>query len=448
MEFLEIFNLFLILFVVFLSGIFGWTRLKQNNVSCILYGYYLVIFGLAQLFAFVFNIEFAFPIEIKLKANILNIIVLFFIFLGEKLLFQKIKKTDKANEEKTIRIIKNNKLNLSILMWLTLILSMCGFVFLILGKGIPLEYFFSAKTRTVYTVAVNWFFVFSGSSLLLFVMISNYISLIKKNWLVLGIGALITLLAVSLAGTRAYVFFIIGPFLYYYISFNKINTKLKKIMFASSFIILFFIFFTTLHLWRWQEERTPQVFLEQLLDKRTYFFLLENPNSEFNYRLRIFQAVTLFPRENDWLYGNTYKNILLFWLPSGFSEKNKVDTMYKFADAIDGTTSAYERRRSIQPTLTGDFYINFGYLFWLPALIWGMGLSFVYIKARNNIFWNLLAGSSLVYFLALSLRGSIYLAFFQIITFTIFLICIFFILYIPRLNYYNKLKNNEENKEK
>ena len=120
--------------------------------------------------------------------------------------------------------------------------------------------------------------------------------------------------------------------------------------------------------------------------------------------------------------------------------------MYKFADAITGTTTAYEERRSVHPTFTGDCYINFGYLFWFPALMWGAAISFVHIKAKTNAFWNLLAGSTSIYFVVLFCRGSMYQASFQVIICAIFLTFALFILYVPYLNRYRISQSVQEYK--
>jgi len=404
----ETINLFLIFITIFFSGALAWKRLRQNNVSCVFYAVYLAIFGLAQILGLVLGADSSFPIAIRLKANIVNIGVLFSLFLGENLIFQKpwLVKTfpvKKSNAQK-------DNFYLSVLLWVTFIISFGGFLLLIRRGGA------SDLGRWLFSL----------------ILISNYISLVKRKWIMFGIGTLLVLDILTIASARAFLIYIIGPLLYYYITVKtKKNFSARKAIMVGLCIPLFFIVFETVHLWRWQPQRTAGMFSKYLFDKKTYLFLLNNPKSEFNYRLYYFRIIDLFPRQYGWLYGNTYKTVFLFWLSSRKSEGIKVDTMYKVADALTETSSAYLERRSVQPTFTGDCYINFGYLFWLPALIWGMGLAFLHIKAQRNIFWNVLAGSSLVYFLALSLRGSISMAFFQIILCAAFLMIMFVILGVP-----------------
>lgn len=405
---MEIINLLLILVTIFFSGMVGWKRLRQGNVSCLFYAICLTIFGIAQLLGLVLGADSSFSVGIRLKANLISIGVLVSLFLGENLVLRNpgIVKTFSAKKSSA----QKNNFYLSVLLWVTFIISIGGFLLLIRRGGV------SDLGRWLFSL----------------IMISNYISLLKKRWIIFGIGTLLILEVLTVASARAFLLYIIGPLVYYYITVRiKKNFSARKAILLGLCIPLFFIVFETVHLWRWQPQRTPEIFSKYLFDKKTYFFLLNNPASEFNYRLYYFRLIELFPRDYGWLYGNTYKTVLLFWLPSGKSGGIKVDTMYKVANALTGTSSAYIERRSVQPTFTGDCYINFGYLFWLPALIWGMGLSFVHIKAQRNIFWNLLAGSTLVYFLALSLRGSISMAFFQIILCATFLVIMFVILGVP-----------------
>jgi len=434
MDSLEVINLFSILFIISFSGIIGLKRLKQNNASSVLYGCYFIVFGIFQLLSIILNTESmnSFSVNIRLKSNILNIGILLCLFLGENLVLQKVKTAKKFLI--STKITKKNNSYLSILMWTCLILSVCGFFIMIWAMGIPfntnalssysrIEYRFAQRSSSFLTVSC-W--------LLSLLLIANYISLVKKNKTALIIGILITFASIWLRGSRAYLLYFVGPFLYYYITTKKI--KLKNIIFIGVFAIIFFIAFGTFHLWRWQTERTPQTFIKLLFNEETYSFLASYHGSEINRSITNFQATELFPKQHDWLYGNTYKTIFLFWLPSGMSEGIKIDTMYKFADATNKTTIAYQERASNHPTFTGDCYINFGYLFWLPAIIWGIGLAIFHIKAKKNMFWNLLAGSSLVYLLGLSFRGSIYLAFFQIIMCAIFLLFATFILQAPYQN--------------
>jgi len=430
MNSLEVINLISIIFIILFSGIVGLKRLKQNNVSCVFYGCYFVIFGVFQILSIILGTESmnSFSVDIRLKSNILNIGILLCLFLGENFILQRIK-TAKKNQQ--VLKIKKNRSYLSILMWISLVLSICGFFIIIWSMGLPFNInVLSSYSRVQYRFAQrSSSFQMLGQWLLSLVLIANYISLVKKNKTTLILGILITLACIWLKGSRAYILYFIGPFLYYYITTKKIN--FKKVFLVGIFIIIFFITFENIHLWRWQTERTPQTFVKQFFDKKLYSFFLSYKGSEFSRSITNFQATALFPKEHDWLYGNTYKTIFLFWLPSGMSEGIKMDTMYTFSNVTNKTTTAYQKRASNHPTFTGDCYINFGYLFWLPAIIWGIGLAIFHIKAKKNILWNLLAGSSLVYLIALSFRGSIYQAFFQIIICAIFLLFTTFILQVP-----------------
>jgi len=422
MDSLEIINLISIIFITFFSGIVGFKRLKQNNASCVLYGFYFIIFGIFQLISVLLNTEsmISYSVDIRLKSNLLNIGILLCLFLGESLIFQHVKIGKEALPG--IKITRKNNSYLSVVMWISCVLSICGLFIFIWALGLPFNVnILSTYSRGNFRFAQNSsLLLMIGQWLLSLILITNYIAIVKKNKAMLITGIVLVLVCIWIRGSRVYLLFFVGPFLYYYITTKKI--KFKSIIFIAVFTILFFITFVTVHLFRWQTERTPQTFIKQVFNKETYLFLLYSSSSEINRSITNFQATKLFPEKHDWLYGNTYKSIFLFWLPSGMSGGLKRDTMYIFSDVKNRTNSAYQQRASDHPTFTGDCYMNFGYLFWFPALIWGIGLAIFHIKARKYIFWNLLAGSSLVYLLGLSFRGSVYIGFFRAILCAIFLL--------------------------
>jgi len=421
---LDFFNIFLIASIILMGLPLFYKRFKQGNLSCIFYLYHFLIFGISQILGFILETDTAFPIEVRTKANIIVILSMFFFYLGEIFIFQSINLGKINNLKKNLIFEIQNYRITSSLLWVSLILSIIGFFVIIRVKGIPLSSMLYYETRTVYRLQGSNLGLTLGGFLTTLSLIATYIALIKRSRMGVIMCILVAYLNLALGGARAYIFLFLGPFFYYLVNIKEF---VKKIKFGGIMIIILLsmislIFFEALHLWRWQETRTIQNLLNVISQKETYVFFLQDPMSEFNYRIKLFQAVELFPEKYDWLYGNTYKNVLLFWLPSGMSKGIKIDTIYKFSDAIYGKETSYIERQSIQPGFVGDCYINFGYLFWFISFIWGMMLSIVYIMANTKVIWNLIFGSSLTYFLVLSMRGSIYLAFYAVIVISIFII--------------------------
>lgn len=426
--YLEILNFYLIIFIMLVSVILMFKRLKQGNMTFIFYGYHFVILGLMQVISTILGGDKSFPIDIRFKADVLASIVILSFLIGESFTLQILKMYKKSSSREYILEKIRNDSFLSIIIWVVTAFSILGLALYVKTKGIPFTKILSYETRTIYRSTGTWFGQILGSYLFSLIMISIYIALIKNNWKILFLDSLIVYILMSMSGTRAYIFYLLGPLTYYYIGMRKL---FKKIKLTNTFIIIvaifmFSIIFEAIHLWRWLEMRTFSNLIKVLFDLKTYNFLLNDDASELNYRIKIFQAVELFPKYYDWLYGNTYVNIFLFWLPSGVSKGLKIDTIYKFADAIYGTSSSYLERASIQPSFVGDCYINFGYLLWIPALMWGVLFSTIFVKADRDILWNIISGSSIVYLLALLMRGSIYLASYRFILNTIFIIGIIF----------------------
>lgn len=424
-------NLLLTIILILFSGKVGWKRLKQKNVTCIFYGFYFMFFGISNLIRYIFHIEYiyppgvllpriySFPIYIEIKSNFLNILILFSWYIGENVFY----KTQYNSPNR----IGFRKPFFAKLMWFSLVFSILGIMILLWSKGISLslQAFLSYTSRLEHRVPKSWLGGVIGANLISFVTVANYISLLRRNYLVTIICFLISIFLLTLTGTRAYLLYFIGPFLYFYIKNIIKNIKIKKKHIIATFLFLLIIpsISEIIRTWRWSEMRTLEKFLKTASNIETYQLLLRYPLSELNiYSYFLNNAVLLFPEQQEWLYGNTYKNIFLFWLPSGLSKGLKVDTIYLFEDALVGTSSSYQERRSMHPTFTGDCYINFGWLCWVPAFFWGSFFSFFENKARNRSFFNILAGSCIVKLIVYLFRGSIYLGVFSIIVLTGYLI--------------------------
>jgi hypothetical protein len=267
-----------------------------------------------------------------------------------------------------------------------------------------------------------------GGNLIALSMIAGYLSLVKKKMVFFYVIIGINLVASMAFGARHYLLHFMGPLLFYMVVDNsKANSIRKK---WTGKLVVFFLLGILLvgmigifQVFRNQNNRTLPELVRITKHPRTYSLMLQNPNAELNFRVWAFSAVDLFPRKHDWLYGNTYLSMLLFWLPTKLSGGLKMDTMYIFSDVIVGTKTSYSLGVSSHPTFTGDLYINFGFLFWIPAILWGiiLGINHMKIFKPSAFLYRILIGSTSVYFLLLVFRGSLYQSFMKVI------ICCFYL---------------------
>jgi hypothetical protein len=361
-------------------------------------------------------------------SNVIVIVSLFAIYLGEEVVLRLRGKKDKISPD----YIQNNLYKgglvndlqsalsedrLNMLMWGGAIVSILSFAYLILGDGLSLDDKLGTgrlelRSSTLHSMslsAARWVFIVN--------MVVIYISVYwKKNWVIAGTMIMLDVLAGLVFGERAYLLYAVSPLLFIYLARGK--KRIRGLIFAGIILGVFSVFvFGVLHMFRWQNIRNEEALVNVLFDPYTYEFMLTDDQSDLNIRSALFDAVDVFPEKHDWLYGNTYKTLLLFWLPSSLSSGYKVDTMYLFAYAVTGDPDTVANRGSMHPTLVGDFYINLGYFYCVGAFLWGVisGTIFRTSKEDKPSYVNLIVGSCWIYFLMVSLRGSIHQAFLTIV---------------------------------
>jgi oligosaccharide repeat unit polymerase len=425
---LEKINFVLCLFLALFSGYLSVRRLKQRNVTSLLYGLYFVFFGVTNALRIVSGLEYShdlaryvggessFPVIVELKANLINLIMIFFFFIVEEAFVRRKRGRSALLSERRMEFFSK-------FLWVILIISVLGFMAKLKVKGVPLDVdaLIASEMRTVYrTVGIesSLVVVFINQAIGL-IMIYNYLALLRGRRFHFSLGVLFTILLVVSSGTRSYVLFSLGPFLYYYITRKKFRSS--HIAFGLIFLIAIAPISEIIRSWRWLGQRNLTSLLNVTSDVKTYSLLFTYPGSELNiYTYSLNNALVLFPEKHDWLYGHTYRNILLFWVPPNLLEKPK--TIHLFKDLLFGERSAYLAKSSAHPTFTGDSYMNFGYLFWLPALFWGGVFSIMYIKSKRNSIIEMVMGSCSVYFLMYLFRGSIYLGCVTVIMVAAFLV--------------------------
>lgn len=126
-----------------------------------------------------------------------------------------------------------------------------------------------------------------------------------------------------------------------------------------------------------------------------------------NYHGAFLAAIDLFPDEHRYLYGATYRRILLAPIPVALAGGLKPeDTHITFGETIAGPGTAL----SVPPSIPGDGYINFGGALGTVFImaIWG-GLGALADRALSRRTWTFLwLGPNLVRVSLLFLRGQPY----------------------------------------
>jgi hypothetical protein len=456
---MEEFYPILVLVEMLISGTLSWARFKEKNASSFFYLLYFIFFGVAGLLGVLFPTDYYylpsikglphipfFPIDVKVRACFLNIVVLMAFYVGESLFSRRLLRRS-LSSKKELADHFDEKLRddpfVSFVLIVSLIISVAGLFILIHSKldTISIQKLMSYKMRTELRTGGSWLMGVIGSQFLALVMLVNYIAIVRKKiWaLIIGVGVVFVLILSS--GTRSYMLFFIGPIIFWGLT----SKKTKSIIVLSGVLLFIAMPFCSeyMRVWRWSERRDLNSFIAAVTDSTTYENMSNYPLSEINiYQYFLNNAVTVFPDECNWLYGNTYRNILLFWLPSGLSGGNKIDTIYAFRDALLGTHDSYSKRSSMHPTFTGDCYINFGYLFFVPPLIWGAFFLWLQRKSIRHIYWNLLTGSTIVYLFMYLFRGSLYFGFFTFIWIAVYLYAIKLI-YIIQSEFFRTVAQND-----
>jgi oligosaccharide repeat unit polymerase len=412
-----------VLGIIVIGTLVASDRWKKRNISFIVYMAEAIIFGFAPLAGWIFHVDFYFSHTVVTISNTIALVSILAMYMGEEVVLRSRKTAPAApaSVNKASRATLGSWFTEPLspketdrLVWLTFTLSLMGFLYLLFGQALSIQEMINTGRMELRLELLPDLSGTLARGLVIVSMVAMYLALSSgRHKLVFWTLVALNLLATGIFGERSYVLYVFAPVFFQYVAMRKKEARAGVFWVGLMGVLFVLGVLGILHVFRWQVRRNFQTFVNVVTDSRTYEFVLYEPLSDLNNRLALYNAVDLFPRQHDWLYGNTYKTILLFWLPSSMSGGLKEDTMYIFAYAVSRDPATLRERGSMHPTLPGDLYINFGYFFWVGAFLWGCLFGWIHkliSRHKNDVVHNLI-GSAWVYFLLLSVRGSIYQSF-------------------------------------
>lgn len=425
-------NLLLLVIIVVVSLFLAANRLARNNPSALLYGLFFLFLGVVPLAFLFFDDQYSANIQIELEVNIIVFLILLFMAFGEDifnllLYHNTLKKGPIINLGRSFLLTPCSSLMLKRFVVFVSPIICIGFAYYVFSYNLTLTELLATgrmKLRLVDTGYLSTVIsmVLPFTSVVIYACITMWHrDIFSIRFFFVAVVAVL-LFQTLIFGARTSALLIASPFLWHFIKWKHDNGRLKLllrklsvVMIAGPIVLLFMLSF--LHVLRWQENKDVSTLADVLVSHDTYSFLYTNTkSSDLFIRNKLVDAVKIFPSQHDWLYGNTYRSMLLFWLPSKYSLGLKNDTMYIYAFAKSGDLRVFTDRLSDHPTLLGDLYINFGPFFPVGAFLWGCCLSFVnfisnkYSKSPLGC----VLGGIWCYFLIVSFRGSVYQPFFSI----------------------------------
>ncbi len=419
-----------VLGMIVIGTLLASDRWKKRNISFIVYMAEAIIFGYAPSIAWIFNVDFGFPNAIVTISHTIALVSVVAMYMGEEVVLRTRKNTSagpaSANgpSRATLWTWMTEPLSpkeTDCLIWLAFISCLIGFMYLLFGGGPSVQEMITTGRNELRLDLLSMWQVAKSVArgIVVVSMAAIYLTLSSgRHKLVFWSLVALNLLAMTVFSDRSYVLYIFSPILFQYVAMRKKEAR-AGVLWMGLIGVLFVVgVLGVLHVFRAQVRRDFRTFVNVATDPQTYEFLLYNQYSDLNNRVALYYAVDLFPSEHDWLYGNTYKTMLLVWLPTSMSGGLKTDTAYIFAYAITRDPATLRWGGSAHPTLPGDLYINFGYFFWIGAFLWGCLFGWIHrlnSRYKNDVI-HATIGSAWVYFLLLSIRGSIYQPFVTLIS--------------------------------
>ncbi len=422
-------EILLLVGITSVSALLTARRWAARNVSFVFYGAFFLIFGVVPLASHLFGQGEGSPAGVVSKAYAITLATIICLCLGEAALLGERRAADLARA-RAVGSRSRPRVYISdwearVVMWVALAFSLVGFAYIMWGGGaspaeslrvpgmkLRLERAGLATTVSYHMLAVS--------------MIALYLALERPHaaltrWAVLSLVTVINGGVLMVAGSRAIMLHVVSPLLLYCV---RMRAKWRRAVSSALLVAALVLSLGIFHVFRWSAERIPANLLRTVQKSSSYEFMARSPASVLNARDRLFLAVELFPREHGWLYGNTYRTMALFWLPSSLSGGLKMDTMYLFARVASENPRVVTDMLSNHPTFVGDLYMNFGYLFWLGALVWGLVFGWIHrtISLRRNNILSTIVGSAWIYFLVIAFGGSIYQPFLRLIGCTVLLL--------------------------
>jgi len=305
----------------------------------------------------------------------------------------------------------NNKLKFDNIIFVCNTLSIIGSVGCVYFSGVSISQLLGSARFEYWESRSTIPYLFSGYLQMLLTIPAYLIPYLKKNRFA-KIYTLIAFLALFftkmvLFGTRTPIIavltaFIIGMLNYY----REHNIKLNKN--RITIISLLCIHLAVV----WQYIRYQKALYTNINDwisglfniKEAYTLSLNNGDLSYFFEA---SAATLYaiPRIHDYIYGDSYLRIFLFFIPSSLFPFKPEETQRVFASIIN--PHMYSIGATYPPSMIGDSYLNFGFF----GVIIGLAIG-ILLKVWQNILNNPLSinkiaiGSAGITFLFLYMRGT------------------------------------------
>lgn len=394
------------------SGVIAITlamrRLKKRHPMAVFYGLHAVFLGFWPAIGKSLSISPEFvPYAIQLQAASFSLVAVIAFWVGEK--FVSVVVSRRATPSSALAVRGNNG---AMAVFVPLAIGLVGFIVKLALLDQPFGSILSTPRLDLR---------YEGPPIVLLIvnalpaalMIAAYQSLIRRYWWVWVLILAVTLLMSQLTGTRSFLLFAVGPLVYYLVTRAGRGRYTLAALILTGMLGLVLI--ATLHLSRWSDTRSYQSLYQPLASGESAKFLTTNKSSDLNLSGWLEQIVESFPRDHDWLYGKTFGDLAWTVLPRSLFDPTATSTkaVHIYAYVVTGRETDAARPGSVHPSWVGDLYANFGGMFWLGAVGWGLALGYLarFMTTKPHRFSRQSVQASWVYVAALVFRGSIQQAF-------------------------------------
>lgn len=299
-------------------------------------------------------------------------------------------------------------LNIKSLVFFSTTLSIVANVGVVLSSGMSLTELLNSgrfaywETRSV---PLTLLFTYLQTTLAISMFLIPYI---KKEKLLVIYSAIaffiLFYVEMVIFGSRMNVIFSASSFIVGLLNYFRIN-NLKIKYFRVTILGVLFLHFMII----WQYVRYTSHNLKTLGDWLAILFNVKeayNTSSDLTYFFDAAVASFYYvPQFHDFLHGDTYVRLLMFFVPSTIFPLKPEETQRVFAGIVN--PQAYSIGATYPPSLVGDSYINFGFLGVFLAIFLGVFLKYSQNILNGNLSITKIAlGATLVGFTVLLLRGT------------------------------------------
>ena len=394
---LSIFQIILMLLIILFE-------FKKKSVSVFLWAILLVIFGIMHLITcFIGNSQY--PAEVLNEASIYVILFMLTYIITRLLLIND--NNSNVLDFKNDNEMYDNKIYYKILIIFLIVVVIYQVYNLIVNAGgifntswgnmrkysLSQKYFSFSQTFTT--------LFFSSSSCLL-------IALKRKNKKEIIIISILILLEVIISRNRIEILPLFCAFLAFYIS--KLKTITPKIISTLS-IILIVVIYSVYGLRVFRHYGTLSTFINEF--KLSDFnekikYQIKTDDGELGLKNHFYYFINNDNNFKNFGKGNTYKRMLLVWLPTGWSYGLKPDDFaISMGYAVNPTIVGY----SVHPTLFGDCYANFGFIGFIGmGIFWSIyvtAIDFMIKRKKDKYFKYSLVSICSISYIIIG-RGSVY----------------------------------------